>query len=54
MSSAQLVREAQAMRPDEPGHSGPIGPLAALRKIIPFEPDAASDRLGWVGLEAAR
>jgi AraC family transcriptional regulator len=28
--------------------------LAALRKIIPFEPCAASDRLGWVGLEAAR
>jgi AraC family transcriptional regulator len=25
-----------------------------LRKIIPFEPAAASDRLGWVGLEAAR
>jgi AraC family transcriptional regulator len=25
-----------------------------LRKIIPFEPAATSDRLGWVGLEAAR
>jgi AraC family transcriptional regulator len=24
-----------------------------LRKIAPFEPAAASDRLGWVGLEAA-
>jgi len=23
-------------------------------KILPFEADAASDRLGWVGLEAAR
>src|SRR5262249_39929584 len=30
------------------------GALATLRKIIPFEPAAASDRLGWVGLEAAR
>jgi AraC family transcriptional regulator len=25
-----------------------------LRKIIPYEPAAASDRLGWVGLEAVR
>jgi AraC family transcriptional regulator len=24
------------------------------RKILPFQADAASDRLGWVGLEAAR
>ena len=31
----------------------PLGPLDWL-KIIPFEPAAASDRLGWVGLEAAR
>jgi AraC family transcriptional regulator len=29
------------------------GPLD-WRKILPFEADAASDRLGWVGLEAAR
>jgi AraC family transcriptional regulator len=33
--------------------SGPIGPVD-LRKFIPFEADAASDLLGWVGLEAAR
>src|SRR5262249_58934440 len=33
---------------------GPLGPLAALRQIIPFEAAAASDRLGWVGLQAAR
>ena len=26
----------------------------AWRKIVPFEAAAASDRLGWVGLEAAR
>src|SRR6266436_1009458 len=42
------------MRPEEPGLGDPLGPLAALRKIIPFEAAAASDRLGWVGLEAAR
>ncbi len=42
------------MRQEEPGLGGPLGPLAALRKIIPFEAAAASDRLGWVGLQAAR
>jgi len=41
------------MREAEPGAGGPIRPLDWL-KIIPFEPAAASDRLGWVGLEAAR
>jgi AraC-like DNA-binding protein len=25
-----------------------------MRQFVPFEADAASDRLGWVGLEAAR
>jgi AraC family transcriptional regulator len=42
------------MRQEEPGRGGPIGPLAALRKIIPFEPAASSDQLGWAGLQAAR
>jgi hypothetical protein len=42
------------MRQEEPGRGGPIGPLAGLRKIIPFEPAASSDQLGWVGLQAAR
>ena len=42
------------MRQEEPRHGGPLGPLAVLRKISPFEPAGASDRLGWVGLEAAR
>jgi AraC family transcriptional regulator len=32
---------------------GPLGSLE-LRMLVPFEPCAASDRLGWVGLEAAR
>ena len=41
------------MAEEEPGR-GPLGPLAALRKILPFEAAASSDRLGWVGLEAAR
>ena len=31
----------------------PIG-LLDWRRILPYEPAAASDRLGWVGLEAAR
>ena len=39
------------MRQEESGRGGPIGPLD-WRKILPFEADAASDRLGWVGLEA--
>jgi AraC family transcriptional regulator len=39
------------MRQEEPERGGPLGPLA-FRK--PFEADASSDRLGWVGLEAER
>jgi AraC family transcriptional regulator len=42
------------MRHAKPQIGGPIRSPAALRKIIPFEADAASDRLGWKGLEAAR
>jgi AraC family transcriptional regulator len=41
------------MRQQEPGLSGPLGPLE-LVKHFPGEPFAASDRLGWVGLEALR
>jgi AraC family transcriptional regulator len=41
------------MRQEEPGRGRPIGPLDWLR-IVPFEAAASSDRLGWVGLEAAR
>jgi AraC family transcriptional regulator len=41
------------MQKEEPGLGGPSGPLAALRKFVPFEASAASDWLG-VGLEAAR
>jgi AraC family transcriptional regulator len=42
------------MRQEDPGRGGPLGPLALWRKILPIEEAAASDRLGWVGLEAAR
>jgi AraC family transcriptional regulator len=42
------------MQQEEPERSGPLGPLETLRKIHLFEAAAASDRLGWVGLEAAR
>jgi AraC family transcriptional regulator len=41
------------MRQEQPGSGGPIGPLDWLR-IVPFQAAASSDRLGWVGLEAAR
>jgi AraC family transcriptional regulator len=41
------------MRQEEAGLGGPLGPIE-LRKLVPFEPCAASDLLGWVGLEAAR
>jgi AraC family transcriptional regulator len=42
------------MRQKEPGLSAPPGPLDLRRQLVPFEADATSDRLGWVGLEAAR
>jgi AraC family transcriptional regulator len=42
------------MRQEEPGLGGPLGPFATLRKFVPFEAEASSDRLGWAGLEAAR
>ena len=35
------------LQPDDP-----IRPLD-WRKLLPFKPAASSDRLGWVGLEAA-
>ena len=41
------------MHQDKPGRGDPIGPQDWL-KVIPFQAVAASDRLGWVGLEAAR
>ena len=37
----------------EPQTSDPIRPLDWL-KLLPFEPDASSYRLGWASLEAAR
>jgi AraC family transcriptional regulator len=41
------------MYQDKPECGHPIGPQDWL-KVIPFQAVAASDRLGWVGLEAAR
>jgi AraC family transcriptional regulator len=41
------------MQHEEAGHVGALGPLDWL-KVIPFQAVATSDRLGWVGLEAAR
>jgi len=41
------------MRQVEPQPGAPIRPLDWL-KLLPFEPAASSDRLGWAGLEAAR
>jgi AraC family transcriptional regulator len=41
------------MEQKEPGRSDLIRPRDWL-KVIPFQAVAASDRLGWVGLEAAR
>ena len=41
------------MQQDEAGLSGPLGPLD-WRRILPFEPDASSERLGWVGVQGAR
>jgi hypothetical protein len=35
-----------------PQPDGPIGPLDWL-KLLPHEAAASSDRLGWVGLQAA-
>ena len=48
-----LVREAQVTPQEHPGGGDPIGPQD-WRKILPFEAAASSNRLGWVGLEAAR
>src|SRR4051794_27490831 len=42
------------MRHEEPELGDPLRPLAALRQFVPFEAAAASDRLGWAGLEAPR
>src|SRR6516164_5983425 len=43
----------QVIRQAEPQPADPLGPLDWL-KLLPHEAAASSDRLGWVGLEAAR
>jgi AraC family transcriptional regulator len=41
------------MRQEEPRRGGPLGP-PDWPNVVPFEPEAASYQLGWVGLEAVR
>src|SRR5215468_4955074 len=41
------------MPEEEPERGNPIGPIEWLR-LLPHEAAASSDRLGWVGLQAAR
>src|SRR5262245_61579539 len=41
------------MRSENAAGDSPLGPME-LRKLVPFEPYAASYSLGWVGLEAVR
>jgi AraC family transcriptional regulator len=53
MSRAGGYLETRVMRKGQPLASEPLRP-DVFRKRIPFEPSAASDRLGWVGLEAFR
>src|SRR5262249_36882067 len=43
----------QVIRQVEPQPADPLGPLDFLR-LLPHETATSSDRLGWVGLEAAR
>jgi AraC family transcriptional regulator len=43
----------KVLRQEKSGHGGGLTPLG-LRKIAPIDATAASERLGWVGLDAAR
>jgi hypothetical protein len=53
MRSAGLVSEAQVIGQAEPGRGGPLGPLD-WRKVLPFEPCAATDSLGgWTWMRLA-
>src|SRR5262245_7363869 len=49
----EFARETRMMGQQEPGRGAPIGPLDWLR-ILPSDAIASSERLGWVGIEAAR
>jgi AraC family transcriptional regulator len=44
--------QTQVMRQVEPQPGDPLGPLEWVR-LLPHEPAASSDGLGWVGLQAA-
>src|SRR5262249_40589102 len=43
----------QGMPKEEPERGDPLGPIERLR-LLPHQAAGSSDRLGWVGLEAAR
>jgi hypothetical protein len=51
--AAGRVRETQMRREEATERGDLLGPLDWGRSL-PYVPAAASDRLGWVGLEAAR
>src|SRR6516162_11929316 len=53
VSSARVVTEAHVTPEKEPRCGDPIGPIEWLR-LLPHEAAASSERLGWVGLQAAR
>ena len=53
MSTPVLSMRTQVMRQAEPQPADPLGPLDFLR-LLPHETAASSDRLRWVGLQAAR
>lgn len=48
-----VIGEGRLRPPDEPGRGFPLRP-PDWWKLLPFEADASSDRLGWAGLAAAR
>jgi AraC family transcriptional regulator len=53
VESARIVTKAHVVPEKEPRCGDPLGPLDFLR-LLPHETATSSDRLGWVGLEAAR
>src|SRR5262245_24772470 len=48
-----MVSAGTVMGWESAGHEAPLGPHE-LHRLFPVEPAAASHRLGWAGLEAAR
>jgi AraC family transcriptional regulator len=42
------------MQQEQPENGGPLEPFASMRKTVPFEAKATSERLSWTGLGVAR